>query len=187
MLLPVSVARHSLDQLRAKYREMLSMRLAHESGDEDEAAVRNRMAELASRFPGSLREIDDLELDVIRDRMNRLDSVLRGDHPIEPWMEAVALFHALARGALWAKRWLAGRKAVDSSVRGKYETDASSAGVGGEALVWAEELAAIAAPPRGRVMDLVFTRVAVRLGTTEDEARALVFGSSRSQRLRIIR
>lgn len=180
------VPRSSLEQLRAKYGEMLSMRLAHESGSEDEADARERMAELASRFPGALREIDDLELDAIRARIAHLDRVLRddaaGDEPVEPWMEAVVLFHGLARGALWAKRWLAGRKSVDPSTASAYETAASRVGVGVEALAWSDDLAAIAAPPRGRVMDLVFARVARILGTTEKEARLLVFGRPRNQR-----
>ena len=106
--------RDTLEQLRAKYAEMLSMRLAHESGVESEARARQRMAELASRFPGALREIDELELAVIRERIRRLDAALHGQSTVEPWMEAVGLFHSLARGALQAKRWLAGRKTVDS-------------------------------------------------------------------------
>ncbi len=183
MLALVSVARRSLEQLRDKYGEMLSMRLAHDSGDEDEAEARDRMAELASRFPGALREIDDLELDAIRTRIRKLDQVLRDGDEIEPWMEAVALFHQLARGALWAKRWLAGRKVVDSSTAREYESDAVRAVVAADALAWTNHLAAVAAPPRGRVMDLVFARVARTLGTSEKEARSLIFGTSRRRRL----
>ncbi len=182
MLLLVNLDRHSLEELRAKYDEMLSMRLTHESGDEEATEARGRMAELASRFPGALREIDDLELDVIRARIRHLDGVLRGDQRVEPWMEAVALFHSFARGALWAKRWLAGRKRVDASIVGDYECDASRVAASTHALVWTDDLARIAAPPRGRIMDLVFARVARSLGTTENEARLLVFGVPRNQR-----
>jgi hypothetical protein len=208
----------TLEQLRGKYVEMLSMRVAHDSGIEDDARARQRMAELAARFPGALREIDELELEVIRDRIDRLDAVLRGDAVIERWMEAIGLFHALARGALKAKRWLAGRKSVDPSTVLEYEShvaagwDALSTPLHGgalstppqggalstppqrgvlstplqdaqayaaDALAWAAELGRIAAPPRGRIMDLVFARVAQALGTTELEARYLVFGPPR--------
>ena len=181
-----------------KYGEMLSMRLAHDSGAESEARARERMAELASRFPGALREIDDLELGAIRDRIGRLDAALRGDAAVERSMEAVGLFHALARGALRAKRWLAGRKTVDPTTVLEYERaigdEAHGAPVSGtpgaealaaDALSWSSELARIAAPPRGRIIDLVFGRLARTLGTTELEARYLVFGTSRRSRIAV--
>jgi hypothetical protein len=187
--------RHTLGQLSRKYAEMLSMRLAHDAGDESDARARERMAELAARFPGALREIDDLELGIIRHRIGQLDAVLRGEAEVEPWMEAVGLFHALARGALHAKRWLAGRKTVDLATVLDYESEvADGAGndlaapragrdaLAADALAWSSELARIAAPPRGRIMDLVFARVAQALGTTEPEARHLVFGPSRRSR-----
>jgi hypothetical protein len=190
--------RDTLEQLRAKYAEMLSMRLAHETGLESEARARKRMAELAARFPGALREIDELELAVIRERIRRLDAALHGQSTVEPWMEAVGLFHALARGALQAKRWLAGRKTVDAATILEYESDvgdmpeqggglvapraAADESARGDRLAWRSELARIAAPPRGRIMDLVFARVAKALGTTELEARALVFGPPRRPR-----
>ena len=188
-----AATRDTLEQLRRKYGEMLSMRLAHDAGTETAARARERMAELASRFPGALREIDDLELSVIRDRITRLDATLRGEAEVERWMEAVGLFHALARGALRAKRWLAGRKTVDPATLLEYESDAArvddpagppatDATLAADALAWAGELAHIAAPPRGRIMDLVFARVARTLGTTDVEARHLVFGTRRRSR-----
>jgi hypothetical protein len=179
--------RDTLEQLGAKYREMLAMRLEHASGGEDEPAVRRRMAELARRFPGALREIDDLELAVIRDRIGQLEAVLSGEREVAPWMDAMALFHGLARGALRAKRWLAGRKTIDTATAREFEahvTDATGAAPAGDAidaLAWADDLAGIAAPPRGRVMDLVFARLAAALGMTEDEARRLVFEPRRTR------
>jgi hypothetical protein len=183
--------RATLERLRFKYAEMLSMRLAHDEGEEDAARARQRMASLAAQFPGALREIDDLELAVIRDRIDRLDAVLRGEGEVERWMEAVGLFHALARGALHAKRWLAGRKTIDPATLTAYECEAAAAVDGGpapgtgdaaNALAWRTELARVAAPPRGRLMDLVFARLARALGTTENEARRLVFGPPRRSR-----
>ena len=85
--------------------------------------ARERMAELAARFPGALREIDDLELGIIRDRIGQLEAVLHGGGRVERWMEAVGLFHALARGALRAKRWLAGRKTVGPATVLDYESE----------------------------------------------------------------
>ena len=154
------------------------MRLAHESGDEERSSsAPERMAELASRFPGASREIDDLELDAIRDRIRQLDAALRGDERGRAWMEAVGLFHALARGALWAKRWLAGRKTIDSPrprirerVDERRRRRARSSTPCVAAPTRSPGRASSRASPRpraGRIMDLVFARVARTLGTTE--------------------
>jgi hypothetical protein len=173
--------RHTLEQLGSKYREMLEMRLVHASGDEDEDEARRRMVGLASRFPGALREIDDLEIDIIRDRISRLDATLGGEAEVEPWMVAVGLFHSLARGALRAKRWLAGRKSVDDAAAREFASFMQLAGPE-DALAWTEHLANIASPPGGRIMNLVFERIATSLGTTPQEARRLVFGPPRRGR-----
>src|SRR5271165_4003571 len=102
-------------QLRDKYVEMVAMRVAHAAGQEEAADVRARMSALAARFPGALREIDDLDLVELRTRIAKLEGVLTGALPTEPWMEAVALFHKMTRGALCAKRWLSGRKRTDAA------------------------------------------------------------------------
>jgi hypothetical protein len=169
-----------MEQLRSKYAEMLAMRLEDASrapsGDEYAARVRANMSDLAARFPGALRELDHLELSEIRLRIDKLDGVLGGAREPEPWMHAVALFHGLARGALWAKRWLKGRRIVSQAVQAAYEADARTLELGFDALEWAAELAEIARPPQGRVMDLVYARVARELGVTEAQARRTVFG-----------
>jgi hypothetical protein len=178
----VGVSRGAIGGLRDKYAQMLAMRLAHEAGDEDEAQVRTLMAAIASRFPGALREIDDLELAVIRDRIHQLDAVLGGGVPVEPWMEAVALFHELARGALCAKRWLAGRRRVDEDIEGSFAREVEGLAFPEDARAWIGQLARIAAPPRGRLTDLVYARMARVLGTSERQARRLVFGVRRRER-----
>lgn len=174
------VSREQLSELHSKYLEMLAMRLERQ----DRAEALPRMAELASRFPGALRELDDLELGEIRRRAAALDAVLREGREIEPWMEALARFHALARGALSAKRWLAGRKRVDPAVERAYADALSTLAFPDDARAWARDLARVASPPRGRVTNVVFARVARELGTTERAARLLVFGLSRRERRR---
>jgi hypothetical protein len=171
-----------VEELRAKYAEMLAMRLVHASGLEDASLVRVRMVALASRFPGALREIDDLELDEIRRRIERLDAVLQDASEIEPWMEAVGTFHTLARGILTVKRWLDGRRRVDAALERAFTMEMDRMAFPEEVRPWAACLAQVAAPPRGRVMDLVFARVADRLGVSEPEARQLVFGARRRPR-----
>jgi hypothetical protein len=172
------------EELLAKYGEMLAMRLAHDAGDEDPAAVKERMAGLAARFPGALREIDELELGEIRRRIERLEAFLLSPEHEEPWMEAVGQFHLAARGALGAKRWLEGRKGVDARMEGEFLRQAATLPFSQELRTWAGDLACIASPPNGRVTDLVFARVARLLGTTDEEARRRVFGVSRRARSR---
>jgi hypothetical protein len=172
----------TLLELRAKYAEMLSMRLEHAAGTEDLERVRGRMAELASRFPGALRELDDLTLDEIRARVHGLDAALGGTAEAEPWMEAAARFHALARGALAVKRWLAGRKRIDAAVERAFAHAAPTFAFPDDARRWTHALARVASPPRGRVMDAVFARLAEELGTSERAARRLVFGTPRRER-----
>jgi hypothetical protein len=177
--LDVAMPSIALEELLSKYAEMLAMRLAEELEPAErpsEREVRHRMMALASRFPGALREIDGLELREIRARVDKIAAVLSGESAAESWMEAVMLFHQFARGALCAKRWLGGRKHVDAEVERAYALQLATLPFPEDAREWAAELAQIAAPPQGRVTHLVFVRVARSLGTSEHEARRLVFG-----------
>jgi hypothetical protein len=92
-------------------------------------------------------------------------------------MEASAMDHRRMGGALVAKRWLDGRRDVDAAVQDDFRR--SLEGLPQDAQAWAEELALIAAPPRGRVVDVVIARLARDLGTNEAEVRRLVFGAGR--------
>jgi hypothetical protein len=154
---------------------MLAMRLEHEAGAEDVDGVRARMAELALRYPGSLREIDELPLDEIRARIDSIDAAMQGREACADWMKAVGLFHALMRGALCAKRWLAGRKDVDPAVELGFVRAMADMTFPEEARAWQGQLARIASPPDGRVSSLVFERIAEHFGTSEASARRLVF------------
>jgi hypothetical protein len=171
----VGLTRVAVVELRGKYAEMLVMRIEHETGREDLPRVRTRMGALAARFPGALREIDRLELGEIRRRVASLDAWLDGSGAGEPWMDAVALFHRLARGALGAKRWLGRRRAVDAGMMQDFERELARLPDAEAIREWASDLASIASPPRGRVMDLVFARLARELGTSDEAARRRVF------------
>ncbi len=154
------------------------MRTEHDAGTEDLALVRARMIRLASSFPGALREIDELELDEIRDRIAQLDAVLHGRLPVQRWMEALALFHALARGALCAKRWLSRRRQIDEALRAAYAAALTTFPYPDDARLWVGELERVASPPEGRIVELVVARAARELATTQADVRALVFGGA---------
>jgi hypothetical protein len=96
-------------------------------------------------------------------------------------MKAHDAFHRLARGALAVKRWLAGRPLTEAL------TDAFDAALlsmpereRDDARLWANDLAAIAKPPRGRVMDLVYVRLARELDTSVTAARDAVLPPRRA-------
>lgn len=156
---------------------MLRLRMLHARAKSDadfvEPDPRPAMAELARAYPGALREIDELPIDVIRVRIEALAAAELDASQITTWMSAQAAFHRLARGALAIKRWLEGRAltpAIDAAFAGALEAMPERE----DARLWADDLAAIARPPRGRVMDLVYARVARELCIDVAAARAAV-------------
>jgi hypothetical protein len=159
------------------------MRLAHSAGEEEPAEVRARMADLATRFPGALREIDDLELAEIDRRIARLGEALDGTLSVEPWMEAIALFHRFARGALCVKRWLDGRRQVTPELVISFREASATLAFSREAGAWEPHLEALASPPGGRLTGLVYERVAAELQISCDEARYLAFAPRRRRAL----
>ena len=163
----------ALQNLVVKYTEMRRLRiLAIEAPHAD---PREEMAALAAAFPGALREIDELPLEEIDARLASLARAASDLSAVEPWMRAVLSFHELTRGALAAKKWLSGRKTVTRADRDELEKLAHATPGGVAILPWLDDLAAIAQPPRGKITDLVFRRLAATLAISEVDARALVF------------
>jgi hypothetical protein len=161
-----------LEPLRAKYEEMLRLRLLDEAGEPHDPP--DAMATLASRFPGALRELDDLATDEIRARIEAIVSaVARGR--VVAWMDATLRYHAIARGAFAAKRWLGKQKTIDAVTRQAFAAALVTLPHASDAAAWVDELDRVAHPPRGRVNDLVFERLAAELGVAVDDARELVF------------
>jgi hypothetical protein len=165
-----------LAALREKYETMLALRALHERARTEpgfaEPNPRPAMVVLAGRFPGALRELDELPLGTIRARLADLAEAEREPSRIAPWMTAQAAFHRLTRGALAAKKWLGRRREVTDAMRAEFVGSAT-----GDAIAWADDLASLARPPRGRILDVVFLRAARELGLEAGAVRALVFGS----------
>jgi hypothetical protein len=161
--------------LLTKYEQIERLRVAHLSPNEPNP--QRAMASLAAAFPGSLRELDELPMHEIRARIVALQSATLAPESQARWMIATGLFHGIARGALAAKRWLAGRKDVNDELRASFLRAAVRMRYADDTCAWADDLARIASPPRGRLMDLVFERLAERLGTRDVDTRGLVFGT----------
>ena len=176
-----------LRALRDKYEQMLCLRRLHARAKEEpdfvEPDPRPAMVALARRYPGALREIDALPIADIEQRIAELEAAEADASRIAMWMSAQAEFHRLARGALAVKRWLAGRpltreidEAFAEALAAMPERD--------DALAWADDLAALSDPPRGRVMDLVFVKLASVLGVEINVARRAVLPPRASLRRR---
>jgi hypothetical protein len=170
------VTREALVALHAKYSEMLRLRLANTEGGEEEPVARR--ADLASRFPGALREIDELPLEEIRARLAALDAAAAGGDAA-PWMLAVWRFHELTRAILAAKRWIGARRATDDAAALEPPPEPPE-----DARPWIDDLARVARPPGGKLSKLVLERLGRELSVTPEEASALVFPWSRRRGLR---
>lgn len=172
-----------LGMLRRKYVELLRLRELHDRAKADpsfsEPNPRPAMARLADAFPGALRELDSLPLDVIATRIRALSHAEKNPRKVALWMRAQALFHRLARGALSAKRWLGRRRKITSAVETAFRHAHATDGLAHprDAHLWSAELVRVAMPPRGRLMDAVYARVAAELEISAEEVRELVFSS----------
>ena len=166
-----------LRALRDKYERMLRLRELHARARTEPGFVepdpRPEMADLARSYPGALREIDELPLALIRERIEALATAETDATRTAPWMTAQSRFHALARGALAVKRWLAGRRLTPEIDEG-FAVALPALPYAEDAHLWRGDLAAIASPPRGRLMDLVYVRLAGELGVDVTSARAAV-------------
>src|SRR6185295_11696638 len=156
--------------LRAKYEEMRELRRT----DDGSSDPRERMAALAARFPGALREIDTLPLDEIERRIEALAHAERDPSRAMPWKKAQSRFHQLTREALRARAIaLAGSEGAQSPLaeaRGAHATSAEGELEGG----------ALEREKQKRLMARVYETLAKELETTPHEAKALVFGVSLS-------
>lgn len=179
-----------LRELREKYARMLVLRQLHARSREEpnfvEPDPRPEMIALAERWPGALREIDELDLTTVIGRIDALDRALEAHVPndatIEPWMVAQARFHRLLRGALAVKRWLGrtGREpSTTADVRARLLDAISNQRLSDDAALWVDDVASIVRPPGGRLLVLVFTRLERELGLPALELRESVFGGAR--------
>jgi hypothetical protein len=138
---------------------------------------RPAMATLARAFPGALREIDRIPMAELERRLAWLERLQAGeptDTP-EPWALLGFRYHALLRGALAAKRWLAGRRSVDGELVARFREEIVALDHGEDALLWAEDLPRLAAPPAGRLLALVLGRLSLESGYPPAQLRTLLF------------
>ena len=99
---------HEIRELVTKYEYMVALRRAHNEAKADPAFVepdpRPHMRSLAARWPGALRELDQLPLATLAQRLAELLRVVESNASVAPWMHAVALFHRYMRQELALSR-----------------------------------------------------------------------------------
>jgi len=178
--------------LRQKYREIKRLRMTDASHGASGQAhdPKREMAALARRFPGALRELDELPMERIDARLAELDAALDSGC-VPEWAALQVGYHGTYRFALRIKRRAAQRgrlddAAIDRAVA-QLLTDAATEGLGVEPNERAEldepslceldasELRAILRPAGGRLHGWVLNQVARRAAVSPGEVSQALF------------
>lgn len=147
-------------ELREKYTSLERLRRARRL-EPERAPPLDEIRALAHRFPGALRELERLPLEVVIERGRELDNVLVGAAQEPLWAMAQRCFHAQLRGALEVKRGL-----LQPGVTPAFPQDAEPF------LLCAAE---VARPPGRKLTTWIIRRVAEELGVHQEECRRLLF------------
>jgi hypothetical protein len=162
--------RDELLALEEKYARIAALRRARLLGEPvPERAVFKALAE---QFPGALRELDMLPMDVIEMRRRALAEVLSGAL-LEPWMTWLIAYHALMRVALWIKLRTAKQPDVTPE-RAAFlvQSVTREFGFGVEEGFVVE----VARPAMGRLNTVVLRRLELIFGVNAEEIRAEIWG-----------
>ena len=165
----------ALTALREKYREIKRLRDEHARGSGDDPKA--RMKALALRFPGALRELDELPMELVELRLATLEAVVMGALPAPEWATLQIGYHALMRLALRIKR-MARHECDDRVGAILVELAAERLGVCGEPLLRGLDRAAIEAilkPEGGRLNPWVYRQVAALHGVEPENVRRALF------------
>jgi hypothetical protein len=158
-------ARSELSRLARKYERLIELR--REVSLHPPADLRS----LAAEFPGALRELDALTLEEIERRLSSVRRALDGE-PTDALIEWLLEYHALMRTALLVKRRLRGERRPSSEAASRL-AEALTAETGVPCS--AELVSQVAAPPRGRLNELVLARLSRFSGRGPSELRAALF------------
>ncbi len=158
-------------ELREKYLEMRAMRVAHANGEGGDP--RRRMRALAARFPGALREIDELPLEVIEARIEELDAALAGRREAPRWAVLLERYHAWMRAVLAIRRAAGAERDHARALAWIEGAPEEEGGPRREELRAA--LDAILRPPEGRLNRWIFERLGRDAGLDPAQAEAALF------------
>ncbi len=161
--------RDQLTLLESKYAEILALRQARDRGEP--MPEKHVFKALAERFPGVLRELDTLPLEVVENRLLALRAA-GVDGPIEPWMAWMSAYHALVRVALSIKLRTAKRQELSPDrLIFLARTAGTEVGFG----VDEQFVMEVARPRAGRINAVVMARLETMFGVPEMEIRKALF------------
>lgn len=164
----------TLQALLHKYEELLRLRRDREEGKPLPEPQAFRA--LASTFPGALAELDTLPMDALARRAEDVRRALEGASP-EPWIAMMLGYHALMRAALYIRMRASKQRDVSDARASDLALDASAhAGMSVDAAF----VRAVLAPPEGRIVGVVLSRLSSELSLPMSALRAVL--SSRARR-----
>jgi hypothetical protein len=162
-----------LARLAAKYHDLGALRRARQRGEP--VPHRDVFRKLAGEFPGCLHELDTLPLDEIDQREAALRRASEGG-TVEPWMAWLDGYHALLRAALWLR---APPREVEASTEEQAKRLAEAASAIAGVPVDAGFVRAVADPPGGRLVTLVFATLERMHGSPAATIRRALFPHAR--------
>ncbi len=156
-------ARQQLEELVEKYRLLEELSQGQPGRT---VARRDAIRAIAERFPGAMREWDELPPEVISRRRVQVEGLVADPMAELPaWVCYAIDLHPRLRAALEVKRWLAGRVLNEELL----------CEAGDRFGIDRAQLVAIADPTEGRFTEVIFAAVAERHGTTIESLKAALF------------
>jgi hypothetical protein len=156
----VTFGPEELRALARKYRALSALRERRDQGEDGGGAAKlSALRALADEFPGCLRELDTLGGTELARRAESV-AVAAAGGPREVWMDWICGYHRLMRAAL--------------AIRQRRRTD-DGAVVSDDPHVDEAFIAAVNAPPQGRMGIVVLRRLAAIYETPAREIAAALF------------
>ena len=153
--------------LERKYAALVELRRRRDAGGDP--AGGGALRGLAAEFPGCLRELDTLSLSEL-ERRARACAAGAALAAAEPWIEWIAAYHALMRGALAARD-----PERAGPARGDRQALAAVASRAAGLAVDEAFVNDVLAPPHGRVSVVVLRALGARFGVPAATIAAALF------------
>lgn len=154
--------------LAEKLRELLVLRAL---GVEN--PPRDRLRALAARFPGALRELDRVPVELLTQRLDAVEAALVGG-AIPPWAKATSRYHGWLRVALRLRAEAARSEEAALAWAAGYVP--AFPGDPGPERLEVGVLRSLLTPPGGRLAQVAVSLVAEEEGTTPAAISGLLFG-----------
>jgi hypothetical protein len=164
-----------LAALASKYRTLHALRVQLQPLAT--AALRVQLASLAAAFPGALRELDQLPLELIALRLAAIQRVLAQAAEPDTWMRLQIAYHGFMRAVLRIRRGLRARGATVIDARSELEALAYTPAEDEPPASRFDLLAlqTIRKPPAGRLNPWVMAQVAKDCGVSVEAVHEALF------------